>query len=155
MAHAAVGVGAILVSEQGILLGRHRRGTLELPGGTVEAGESFEAAVVRELGEETGLIARSRDVRLLGALVDHVEGVLRVTVGALVLAWRGLPATLPNESVGNWSWHPLDQLPGGLFVCSAQILTAWRPDLPIDRAPAHFTPFAHGTPPATTVDCLA
>ncbi|MGW2137618.1 bifunctional class I SAM-dependent methyltransferase/NUDIX hydrolase [Streptomyces sp. NPDC001773] len=32
VAHAAVGVGAILVSEQGILLGRHRRGTFELPG---------------------------------------------------------------------------------------------------------------------------
>lgn len=36
VAHAAVGVGAILVSEQGILLGRHRRGTLELTG--VRAG---------------------------------------------------------------------------------------------------------------------
>ncbi|MGW0909526.1 class I SAM-dependent methyltransferase [Streptomyces sp. NPDC002853] len=31
-AHAAVGVGAILLGEQGVLLGRHRRGTLELPG---------------------------------------------------------------------------------------------------------------------------
>ncbi|MFE5162676.1 NUDIX domain-containing protein [Streptomyces sp. NPDC056697] len=155
VAHAAVGVGAILLSEQGILLGRHRRGTLELPGGTVEAGESFEAAVVRELGEETGLITRPSDVRLLGTLVDHVEGVLRVTVGALVHAWRGQPATQPDESVGEWAWHPLDQLPDGLFVCSAQILTAWRPDLAIDHTPAHFTPFTHGTPTATTVHGLA
>lgn len=155
VAHAAVGVGAILVSEQGILLGRHRRGTLELPGGTVEAGESFEAAVVRELGEETGLIALPSDVRLLGTLVDHVDGVLRVTVGALVRAWRGQPATQPDESVGEWAWHPLDQLPDGLFVCSAQILTAWRPDLPIDHTPAHFTPFAHGgASAATTADGL-
>ncbi|WP_432030510.1 NUDIX domain-containing protein [Streptomyces sp. 1222.5] len=29
------------------MLGRHRRGTVELPGGTVEAGESFEAAAPR------------------------------------------------------------------------------------------------------------
>ncbi|MFE2738177.1 NUDIX domain-containing protein [Streptomyces sp. NPDC059349] len=152
VAHAAVGVGAILLSEQGILLGRHRRGTVELPGGTVEAGESFEAAVVRELGEETGLIARPGDVTLLGSLLDHVDGVLRVTVGALVLTWRGQPATQPNESVGDWAWHPLDRLPDGLFVCSAQILTAWRPDLPIDHTPAHFTPFAHDTPATTTVD---
>ncbi|WP_406309086.1 bifunctional class I SAM-dependent methyltransferase/NUDIX hydrolase [Streptomyces sp. NBC_00623] len=155
LAHAAVGVGAILLSEQGILLGRHRRGTLELPGGTVEAGESFEAAVVRELGEETSLIARPGDVRLLGTLVDHVEGVLRVTVGAFIHTWRGQPATQPDESVGDWAWHPLDQLPDGLFVCSAQILTAWHPDLAIDHTPAHFTPFSDGTPAATMVDGLA
>ncbi|ROQ70241.1 ADP-ribose pyrophosphatase YjhB (NUDIX family) [Streptomyces sp. 840.1] len=142
VAHAAVGVGAILVSEQGLLLGRHRRGTLELPGGTVEAGESFEQTAVRELSEETGLIARPGDVRLLGTLVDHVEGILRVTVGALVHAWQGQPATQPDESIGDWAWHPLDQLPDGLFECSAQILTAWRPDLAIDHPPTHFTAFA-------------
>ncbi|GGJ04243.1 bifunctional class I SAM-dependent methyltransferase/NUDIX hydrolase [Streptomyces brasiliensis] len=153
-AHAAVGVGAILLSEQGILLGRHRRGTLELPGGSVEAGESFEDAVIRELGEETGLVARTGDVQLLGTLVDHVEGVLRVTVGALVHAWQGQPTTQPDESVGDWAWHPLDQLPDGLFVCSAQILTAWRPDLAIDHSPAHFTHFASG-PAATPGDGLA
>ncbi|MER5440821.1 bifunctional class I SAM-dependent methyltransferase/NUDIX hydrolase [Streptomyces sp. NPDC002790] len=141
-AHAAVGVGAILLSEQGILLGRHHRGTLELPGGTVEAGESFEDAVVRELAEETGLVARVSDVQLLGTLVDHVDGVLRVTVGALVHAWQGQPATQPDENVGDWAWYPLDQLPDELFVCSAQILAAWRSDLPIDHSPAHFTPFA-------------
>jgi hypothetical protein len=40
------------------------------------------------------------------------------------------------------SWYPLDRLPDGLFVCSAQILTAWCPELPIDHTPAHFTPYA-------------
>lgn len=149
--HATVGVGAILLSEQGILLGRHRLGTLELPGGRVEVGESFEDAVIRELAEETGLVARTGDIGLLGTLVDHVEGVLRVTVGALVHAWQGEPATQPDESVGDWAWHPLDRLPDGLFVCSAQILTAWRPDLPIDHAPADFTRFASG-PAATAVN---
>ncbi|MFJ4513867.1 bifunctional class I SAM-dependent methyltransferase/NUDIX hydrolase [Streptomyces sp. NPDC088816] len=141
-AHAAVGVGAILLSKQGILLGRYRRGTLELPGGSVEAGESFEDAVIRELSEETGLAVHAEDVRLLGTLVDHVEGVLRITVGALVHAWQGQPTTQPDESVGDWAWYPLDQLPDGLFVCSAQVLTAWRPDLAIDHPPAHFTAFA-------------
>ncbi|MET9507765.1 bifunctional class I SAM-dependent methyltransferase/NUDIX hydrolase [Streptomyces flavidovirens] len=145
VAHAAVGVGAILLSEQGILLGRHRRGTLELPGGTVEPGESFEEAVVRELAEETGLRASSRDVTLLGTLVDQVDDVLRVTVGAVISAWEGEPADQPDESVGDWQWHDFADLPQGLFVCSAQILTAWRPDLPIDCTPAHFTPFRTGS----------
>ncbi|MEU8928964.1 bifunctional class I SAM-dependent methyltransferase/NUDIX hydrolase [Streptomyces sp. NPDC048409] len=142
LAHAAVGVGAILVGERGLLLGRHQRGTLELPGGTVEAGESFTAAVVRELAEETGLLTRPDDVTLLGTLVDHVDDVLRVTVGALVGTWQGRPTTQPNESVGDWGWYPLDRLPDGLFVCSAQILTAWMPSLPIDHTPADFTAYA-------------
>ncbi|MFH8686332.1 NUDIX domain-containing protein [Streptomyces anulatus] len=51
---------------------RHRLGTLELPGGSVEAGESFEDAVVRELAEETGLVTRAEDVVLLGTLVDRL-----------------------------------------------------------------------------------
>ncbi|WP_030953189.1 bifunctional class I SAM-dependent methyltransferase/NUDIX hydrolase [Streptomyces sp. NRRL S-481] len=145
VAHAALGVGAILHGSRGLLLGRHRHGTWELPGGTVEPGESLREAVVRELGEETGLQARPEDVRLLGTLLDDAGGVARVTVAARVTAWRGEPSDRPGESVGRWRWFGLDRLPEQLFVCSAQALTAWRPGLPIDHAPAHFTPYATGT----------
>ncbi|MEU2607692.1 bifunctional class I SAM-dependent methyltransferase/NUDIX hydrolase [Streptomyces albus] len=141
-AHAALGVGAILLSPHGLLLGRHHRGSFELPGGSVEPGEALAETVVRELAEETGLTAHPADVRLLGTLVDHVGSVVRMTVGAVVTAWQGTPADQSGESVGDWRWWPLDGLPPGLFVCSAQILTAWRPDLPIDHPPADFTPFA-------------
>ncbi|MFI7502853.1 bifunctional class I SAM-dependent methyltransferase/NUDIX hydrolase [Streptomyces sp. NPDC049687] len=142
VAHAALGVGAIVYGPRGLLLGRHRRGTWELPGGTVEPGESLRETVVRELREETGLRTDPSEVRLLGTLLDRVEGVVRVTVGAVVTGWRGEPADQPGESVGDWRWYPLDRLPPSLFVCSAQSLTAWDPDLPIDHAPAHFTPYA-------------
>ncbi|GGR77498.1 hypothetical protein GCM10010269_15950 [Streptomyces humidus] len=142
VAHAAAGVGAVLVGPDGLLLGRHQRGTLELPGGTVEPGESLQETVVRELAEESGLHADPADVRLLGMLLDQVGGVVRITFGALVTRWRGEPADQPGERVGDWRWWPLDALPPGLFDCSAQILTAWRPDLPIDHPPARFTPFA-------------
>ncbi|MFE3854142.1 NUDIX domain-containing protein [Streptomyces griseorubiginosus] len=141
--HAAIGVGAILHGPRGLLLGRHRRGTWELPGGTVEPGESLEETVVRELREETGIESRPTDVRLLGTLLDDVDGVVRMTVASEVTAWRGEPSDQPDERVGDWRWFPLDRLPENLFVCSAQGLTAWRPELPIDHAAAHFTPFAH------------
>ncbi|MGW2049820.1 NUDIX domain-containing protein [Streptomyces sp. NPDC001858] len=141
VAHAAIGVGAIVHGPRGLLLGRHRRGTWELPGGTVEPGESLQETVVRELREETGLRADPSDVRLLGTLLDHVDGVPRMTVGAVVADWEGEPADQPGESVGDWRWYSLDHLPPSLFVCSAQSLTAWRPDLPIDHTPAHFTPY--------------
>ncbi|MFJ6387913.1 bifunctional class I SAM-dependent methyltransferase/NUDIX hydrolase [Streptomyces sp. NPDC091972] len=140
--HAAIGVGAILHGSRGLLLGRHRRGTWELPGGTVEPGESLEETVVRELREETGIEARPSDVRLLGTLLDDVDGVVRMTVAAHVTAWHGEPSDQPDERVGDWRWFALDRLPENLFVCSAQGLTAWRPDLPVDHTPAHFTPFA-------------
>ncbi|MDQ1043512.1 bifunctional class I SAM-dependent methyltransferase/NUDIX hydrolase [Streptomyces sp. V4I2] len=139
--HAAIGVGAILYGPRGLLLGRHRRGTWELPGGTVEPGESLRETVVRELREETGIDARPAAVRLLGTLLDHVDGVVRVTVAARVTAWHGEAADQPGERVGDWRWFALDRLPENLFVCSAQGLTAWRPDLPIDHTPAHFTPY--------------
>ncbi|MEV5356052.1 bifunctional class I SAM-dependent methyltransferase/NUDIX hydrolase [Streptomyces sp. NPDC052693] len=145
VAHAALGVGAVLHGPRGLLLGRHRHGTWELPGGTVEPGESLQEAVVRELGEETGLVARPEDVRLLGTLLDDAGGVVRVTVAARVTAWRGEPSDQPGESVGRWRWFALDRLPEQLFVCSAQALTAWRPGLPIDHAPARFTPYGTGT----------
>ncbi|MCQ9133702.1 NUDIX domain-containing protein [Streptomyces hilarionis] len=143
-AHATLGVGAILHGPRGLLLGRHRGGTWELPGGTVEPGESLRETVVREVREETGLRVAPSDVRLLGTLLDQVGGVVRMTVGAVVTAWEGEPADQPGESVGDWRWYPLDGLPPSLFVCSAQSLTAWRPDLPIDHAPARFAAFAAG-----------
>ncbi|WP_449348630.1 bifunctional class I SAM-dependent methyltransferase/NUDIX hydrolase [Streptomyces shaanxiensis] len=140
--HAAIGVGAILHGPRGLLLGRHRRGTWELPGGTVEPGESLEETVVRELREETGIESRPTDVRLMGTLLDDVDGVVRMTVATEVTAWRGEPSDQPDERVGDWRWFPLDRLPENLFVCSAQGLTAWRPELPIDHAAAHFTRYA-------------
>lgn len=140
--NAALGVGVIVYGPRGLLLGRHRRGTHEVPGGTVEAGEPLERTVVRELKEETGLLAREEDVVLLGLVLDDAAGVVRATMAAVVSRWEGEPTDQPNEKMSDWRWFPLDDLPDGLFVPSAQCLTAWRPGLPIEHPPARFYPAA-------------
>ena len=55
-----VGVGAVIVDEGKILLIRRKyeplKGHWSLPGGMVEIGETLEAALTREMQEETGLV---------------------------------------------------------------------------------------------------
>lgn len=57
-----VGVGGVVVRDGAVLLVQRAQeplaGQWTLPGGVVEAGETLEEAVVRELREETGLTVR-------------------------------------------------------------------------------------------------
>ena len=54
-----VGVGAVIVDDGRVVLIRRRheplKGHWSLPGGMVEVGETLEAALTREMAEETGL----------------------------------------------------------------------------------------------------
>jgi mutator protein MutT len=74
VAHPAVGVGAVLVHEGRVLLIRRGkeplRGRWVVPGGTVEAGETLQEALVREIREETGIVVRPREVVLV---FDRIE----------------------------------------------------------------------------------
>ena len=55
-----VGVGAVIVDDGKVVLIRRRyeplKGQWSLPGGMVEVGETLEAALAREMLEETGLV---------------------------------------------------------------------------------------------------
>lgn len=64
------GAAAIVVNDKGQILLQQRKdnGKWGLPGGCQELGEEFEDTVIRELHEETNLVANKEDIKLIGVL---------------------------------------------------------------------------------------
>lgn len=62
--HLVIAAGGAVEDEEGRLLVIHRRGHWDLPKGKLDAGETSDAAAVREVQEECGL----RTVRIVNAL---------------------------------------------------------------------------------------
>lgn len=76
-----VGVGAVVVHDGRVLLVRRGkeplRGRWVVPGGTVEAGETLQEALVREVREETGLTVRPGEVVFVFDRILREEGEVR------------------------------------------------------------------------------
>ncbi|HXW27292.1 MAG TPA: NUDIX hydrolase [Xanthobacteraceae bacterium] len=112
-------VSAAIVRDGRVLLVRRARppgrGLFSLPGGVVEAGETLEQAVTREVREETGLTVEP--VTLAGhreAIVRDADG--RVERHFVILAfacrWRAGEAA-PSEEVAEARWIAPGEM-GGL-----------------------------------------
>ncbi|MER6100528.1 NUDIX domain-containing protein [Streptomyces sp. NPDC001728] len=139
-ARASLGAGVVVTDDAGrVLLGLHRSGVWELPGGQVEPGESVEEAVVRELAEETTLVAEAADVEVIGLLLDSVTStqLTRMTAATVLRGFRGVPAVAEPDKIERWEWTRPDRLPTALFLPSAQVLRVWRPEPPLADARFH------------------
>ena len=123
-----IDVAAGLVFEKGRLLiaqrppGGHLAGLWEFPGGKLEPGESWEGALVRELGEELGVdvvVGREfcrvqhaypeREVRLRFFVCRIVTGSPS-PIGCSAVAWVG-PDELDGFEFPEADRQLLDQLP--------------------------------------------
>ena len=108
-------VGVIINERQEILVGRRAldpaRGTLDLPGGFVDAGETLEEAVMRELKEETG--ADVTPLRWLFSLPNsyRYSGIDIPTVDSFFLCRLTSPQQLQaGDDVDRLFWMPLKEL---------------------------------------------
>lgn len=137
---ASLGAGVVVTDEAGrVLLGLHPCGVWELPGGKVDPGESVEQAAVRELAEETTLVASPADVSVIGLVLDTESSadLTRMTAATVVHAHRGTPAVAEPDKIERWEWFTPDRLPDAMFVPAAQVLRFWRPELPVVEGRFH------------------
>jgi 8-oxo-dGTP diphosphatase len=98
-------VAAALIAPDGRILvqrrpeGKPMAGLWEFPGGKVDAGESPEAALVRELHEELGIVVQC------DALIPVTFASAQIATGHLVLllyrveCWTGEPAALHADAL--------------------------------------------------------
>ena len=92
---------AALVDEGGRVLiaqrpeGKHMAGLWEFPGGKLDPGESPEAALVRELGEELDIETREDGLLPLSFVSHRYERFQLLMLFYLCRCWRGTPA--PRE----------------------------------------------------------
>ena len=100
-------VGALLVRDGRILLGRRRddcdwlAGAWDVFGGHVEAGESGEQAITRELAEELGVVVDARDLFYLDCMEGTAPEAWRLRLYR-VGTWSGEPANLAEHSLQRW-----------------------------------------------------
>ncbi len=129
-----VGFGAMILKDGKVLLGQrhedpekadselHGEGTWTMPGGKLEFGESFEAAVARETEEETSLKTDKDKMRLISITNDIGDEAHFVTIGFLCEEFTGDPKVMEPDEITKWGWFALDDLPTPLFSCSEKVI---------------------------------
>ncbi|MER5439106.1 methyltransferase, FxLD system [Streptomyces sp. NPDC002790] len=148
--HALTGALSVVTDDAGrVLLGRSRLGMLELPGGKTTGPEDFAAAAVRELAEETGLVADPRDAHVVTMLVDDSHGIPRLTAVVRITAWMGTLTTAEVDKFDRWEFfdlHALDCV-GDVFVPAALAIDSVWPGAIPDLPPVVSYPLATERPP--------
>lgn len=121
---ARVGVGIIIENEKGEILVGKRKGShapyFSIPGGSLEVGETFEAAAIREAFEETGLkIANPQVINVTNNLRTYQESGLHfVSINLYVSEFTGIAKVMEPQKCEMWLWVNPNDLPKPHFDAS-------------------------------------
>lgn len=121
---------AVLMERAGrILLARRgtepRKGTWDIPGGFIDAGETAEQAVRREMREETGL--ELADLHYFGSYPDTYGRRDEPVLSFCFTARADTGDPKPASDVSELAWFASEEIPHELaFPHQQQILRDWR-----------------------------
>ncbi len=111
-----VGVGAVILDPDNKILlslrgpaAKNERGTWEIPGGTVEFGETLQEALIREVQEEIGVIIQ---VESQLSTIDHIltnEKQHWVALTFICSIRSGTPTILEPTKISQLQWFNLEE----------------------------------------------
>ncbi|GAB4227534.1 MAG: NUDIX hydrolase [Chlamydiales bacterium] len=115
-----IGVGVLVLKDNKILLGErvnaHGSGTWCPPGGHLEFGETPQECGMRELQEETGLIAKHISPGPWTNDLFQDEKKHYVTLYMIVTKFEGSPSCKEPHKCLQWKWFDYNRLPSNLFL---------------------------------------
>ncbi len=130
------GFGILLLKDGKILLGKrnedpekassylHGEGTWTMPGRSLKFHEDLKDAALREVLEETGILLRKEDLKIVSVTNDLVSDNHFVTIGWFCkeVPNNQEPRVMEPDEITEWKWFALEDLPKPIYSSSEKLL---------------------------------
>lgn len=130
-----VDVNVLLIRDSQVLLGRRHNtgfedGSLHMPAGHLEGGESLITALLREAWEELGIQINPGHPRLVHVM-HHSAGGGRLSFFFEVTDWTGEITNREPHKCKSLRWFPLAELPDRIIPYTRDALLAYMRGAPL------------------------